>query len=764
MALGIAGFLINLLPVELAPGTQMVFGGVAYLLAAVALGPLPGFLAAGIASARTLWLWNHPYAWLIFSVEALVVGYLSHRKGVRPLVADFTFWLFLGVPLLFLTYYMILGVHGATAALLFLKQPLNGLIDAVIAETLFLLPAARRALGVQGAPRLRSALASVVTLAAVTPALAFGIWLGRQEWDRSVNRARERVSLYSQSYASKLEQYVVLHERAVRSLAESGERRGDFNVDQLQRLVSVGHVEFPGFVNVFAADSRGTIVAFHPLTDPRGGTLRNLSVSDRRYFAELLRTRKTVISNVIVARGGAEEPVVAIAHPIILGDTFAGFVLGALDLKGLPPPVPGPEAGSRLRVADPNGTLVFDSRHAYRPGELPHDLRDSLVLEAVRALGTGGTTISQPPSNAAAPAATLASRTLIGASKIPSLGWWVWMEESYSGIQAFVSAAYVRLLALLIAVMLASLMVGNALAIYLSRPLLRVRKVAASLAEGDLSARVGRLQAGVPLEIEEMGRGFDEMVGALAERTKELEEVGEIARQASRAKSNFIATMSHELRTPLNAVLGHLQLLEMEIHGPVTEAQIRALGRIGTASRHLRGLIDEVLSFARLEAGKVEVQTSEVDLTSLAVEVAAMIEPLALEKDLAFTAPPPDAPEIVVTDPDKVRQILINLAGNAVKFTDGGEVGISVRRHDAEVEIRVSDTGSGISAEDEARLFRPFEQLESGLARSHGGTGLGLYLSGEYARVIGGRIEVETEPGRGSVFSLFIPVDAAVDQ
>jgi signal transduction histidine kinase len=239
----------------------------------------------------------------------------------------------------------------------------------------------------------------------------------------------------------------------------------------------------------------------------------------------------------------------------------------------------------------------------------------------------------------------------------------------------------------------------------------------------------------------------------------------EAAHEASRAKSDFIAAMSHELRTPLNAVLGHLQLIELELHGPLTEEQRSAMGRIGAATRHLRSLIEEVLSFARLEAGRAELHHADVDLDEIAREVAAVIEPLAWEKRLEFVVDSPGPGVRIRTDPDKLRQILINLAGNAVKFTDQGEVRLRVADgSDEEVAgepggavVHVEDTGPGIAREDLVRLFRPFEQLDSGLSRRHGGTGLGLYLSGQYARLIGARIEVHTEPGRGSTFSLVLP-------
>jgi signal transduction histidine kinase/HAMP domain-containing protein len=909
--LGVAGLLLNLFTIPMSPGVDLIFGAVAYLLAAVALGPGPGLLAAGIASVRTVWLWNHPFAWLIFSAEGFTVGYIVHRWKFRPLTADALYWLFLGVPLLLLTYGLILGVSGTTAVIIFLKQPFNGLISALAAEALLLIPMIRRALQVTGAPRLRSALAVVVTISATVPTLAFGIWVGQRDWAENVARARERITLYAATHASKLEQYVRLHEGAVRSVAQAAERRGVFDPEQLQRLVAVEHEQFPGFVNVYAADSRGVSVAFDPLVAPGGRSLLGLDFSDRPYYSQLLATRETVISDVFLGRGAVDEPLIVITHPIILADTFAGYVLGALDLKALPTLDLQLAASERLRVADAHGTLIIDNNSPHRAGDQPRTLADSSIFAAIQEVGDLGTT-TYITASAVAPAAITAAQVFAGVARIPSLGWWVWVEQPLLRVQALVAQSYIRLLVLLIALTLIALLVSDRLAHFLAGPLLRLRATSAALAAGDLRARVGPLPAVVPMEINELGRGFDEMAESLAERTEELEEIGEIARflastldteellrritdttarlldadgcglalleadhrtlrtapysmgllapaagsevpidgslvgwvtrtgqpalvadaladprvfrsniehtqpgslicaplsgrsgplgaliaarsrsreksfdhadlsllrrlashaaiavenahlvaqaqAASRAKSDFIATMSHELRTPLNAVIGHLQLLQMEVHGSLTAQQREALERIGAASIHLRGLIEEVLSFARLEAGRIPVNIVDTDLCALVRDVAAVIEPLAHEKRLQLTAEDCMVAEPVPTDPDRVRQILINLTGNAVKFTDEGEVRIRVESRNGEIILSVADTGAGISNADKGRLFRPFEQLETGLSRAHGGTGLGLYLSSRYAAVIGGRIEVESEVGKGSVFSLIIP-------
>jgi signal transduction histidine kinase len=235
----------------------------------------------------------------------------------------------------------------------------------------------------------------------------------------------------------------------------------------------------------------------------------------------------------------------------------------------------------------------------------------------------------------------------------------------------------------------------------------------------------------------------------------------EAAAASSRAKSAFIATMSHELRTPLNGLLGNLELLEIGIYGELSRKQLETIGRMQSATHQLRTLIEEVLSFSRLESGRIEVQLAETDLWRVVSDVAAIVEPLAREKGLEFTVRnelPEGEAATLVTDPDKVRQILIYLAGNAVKFTPDGSVSIVLRTQEGEASMAVRDTGVGIAPEDQRRLFRAFEQLDTGLSRSHGGAGLGLYLSGRYAELIGGRIIVESQPGVGSEFTLMLPL------
>jgi signal transduction histidine kinase len=241
---------------------------------------------------------------------------------------------------------------------------------------------------------------------------------------------------------------------------------------------------------------------------------------------------------------------------------------------------------------------------------------------------------------------------------------------------------------------------------------------------------------------------------------RELRDKNKEHQDASRLKSEFLAHMSHELRTPLNAVIGYTGTLLMKLPGPLTADQERQLKTIQTSARHLLSLINDVLDLARIESGKVEIELKAMACREVMEEVLSALRPLAQAKNLALEAEFPDKPVEVRTDRRALSQILINLANNAIKFTKTGSVTLRLSQRDGAsgdiAAIDVIDTGVGVKPEEQPQLFRAFQQLHAGKPRSEG-TGLGLYLSGRLAELIHGRIEFESEYGKGSRFTLLIP-------
>ncbi|MBX6365151.1 MAG: GAF domain-containing protein [Gemmatimonadetes bacterium] len=233
--------------------------------------------------------------------------------------------------------------------------------------------------------------------------------------------------------------------------------------------------------------------------------------------------------------------------------------------------------------------------------------------------------------------------------------------------------------------------------------------------------------------------------------------VHEAALAASKAKSDFLAVMSHELRTPLTAIIGYADLLAAETAGPLTARQKEQLSYITRRARDLIRIIEQILAYSRMEAGRATVHLEPVDLAELVRAVAEIAAPLAGERHLAFHIVAPEEPTIVVTDRGKLRRILLDLLSNAVKFTDRGSVALEADVEDAWIVAHVRDTGIGIRPEDQERIFEPFVQVEAALTRERGGTGLGLTVARRLARLLGGEITVQSEPGKGSTFTARLP-------
>lgn len=271
----------------------------------------------------------------------------------------------------------------------------------------------------------------------------------------------------------------------------------------------------------------------------------------------------------------------------------------------------------------------------------------------------------------------------------------------------------------------------------------------------------------------------------LQERSRELERLSSELIRVNKMKSEFLANVSHELRTPLNAIVGFVDLLREGVYGELTPRQSAPVQRIEASANHLRHLVDQILDLAKMAAGRLEVHAESMDLRPFLLDVASEVEPLVAEKKLYLSLALSAALPRVRTDPTHLRQIIVNLLGNAVKYTSEGTISVRSRLVPAGdpslpahlrppegapnptvrpwVAVQVVDTGIGIAPNDQARVFEEFEQVNAGPRGEsmQRGTGLGLPISRRLARLLGGDVTLDSAPGRGSTFTLWLPGETA---
>jgi len=565
--------------------------------------------------------------------------------------------------------------------------------------------------------------------------------------------------------ASKIEQFIQEIERTTRGVAKSRDitEKGlspEYRFE-LRRLLAIA----PAITEAVAIDSDGiSRVTVSRLSRVLPGDEKinsALAALQPAPALQLAKEGKSYFGPVNFHRDS--EPYVTIAVPI---ERYVGRAIGILqvqvNLKYVWDLVSKLKVGTEgyAYVVVPNGDLI-----AHPNLSLVLQRRNVAHLEQVRLALQSRTDADSPTWTVAK---NLHARRVFSSwSPIPILGWAVFVEQPVEELYAPLYASLFRTSGFLLVGLGMALVASLFVARRVVRPLETLRNGVERIGGGDLNARLD-LKTGDEIEVlaEEFNRmtenlraaysGLEKKVG---ERTHELGLANERLKELDRMKSDFVSQVSHELRTPLTAIKGAVDVVLRELAGPLTEKQIHYLTRVRSNTQRLAGLINDLLDLSKIESGKIELNASRVSLGGLLHEVVETLRPVAAEKQIALEVMTPEPSMLVWADRDKITQVLTNLVGNAIKFTPPqGRVAVSSLASDAEyIRVAVSDTGPEIAADEQEKIFEKFYQVGASGGPKPKGTGLGLSIAKTLVELHGGKIWVESEPGRGSTFYFTVP-------
>jgi len=608
---------------------------------------------------------------------------------------------------------------------------------------------------------LRSRLTLAFLLVGLIPAAVAGLLGVRQSLQaaREAHQENEErlIALSAQAVAATLKNSLYILQAAGE---EEGLRQAIQTRDPTRLLAEIRAIQqhSPDFASVFVLDGSG--IALANSLDPGvvGQEFRG-----RDYFQGLMQSRSAYISPVPYVGAATRVPTLAIAAPIwgprreLLGVVAGTYTLERLSQLLTPARVTGARAPDRgtdegaVYLVSPSGVILAHTDPSRRATQVAEaDAGARAVLAGRRGSVTWESETGERNHGVFAP--------------LPDIGWGLVYTHAYHSWLSAPELARGLLPALLVVLALAAV-AGTLAARTLSRPILDLQQAASRLREGEFATRLPEDRRD---EMGDLAAAFNRMAATLqdlyanleakvAERTATLKATNLELARASQVKSEFLARMSHDLRTPLNAVIGFADLLLTQQVGSLTDKQLRYLGHVANAGRHLLVLINDILDLTRVEAGKLEIHPELCHVPTILEETLALFRSQALARRITLAVEIGSPLGDLMADRIRLQQILHNLVSNAVKFTpEGGIVTVTTRQIGLELELTVRDTGVGIPPDDHQRIFEVYEQVGSTEGRQKG-TGLGLAITKRLVELHGGSVRVESAPGRGSTFIVRLP-------